>query len=528
MFYRSKRGNNSYDVPWYYTKGGKRSYNRGHLLYAKRQKELAEKNKAKKTKKTPGSPQPSTSKEQPEEPEKTLEDYITELEINSIFANFSDNYFDEEPETPDLTPMDAQEQPQNDAPRSVGATSNGTSNTASSAMGSTINKINYVINPYMSLNKTQMFTRSRILKTWGNANFFKEGSGDQIKKEFVVPLCWLPVEVLSFYISQAEYIALPLGSKVIRVKYQVTPLGTACCFNTNTANSAWTNSTQTIFGFHTLGLNKTGYCKPVKITERQPDKPMIIKSVGDVKPDDLSARWYGDEKLSKTNYGSAHGIIRSVPWYTQVAVPDQNTFNSYNGTWDLSRHLTQWEFHSHINVPIIDVDFNCTNGWIKQKNYAYNIHSGTVNLANNYQNATQFVHAKDTSNTFYTKNYLLQSGTLNMKPLTNDYNTLVNLPYLSKNNITTTAESLPSCNFGVMAVQSNAPDDGLQLTPDFVNVAAYFKVSTLIEFDIHLNTSATHSGDTEHISHIYSGIEYPPEQYYNQYHINGYPVMKKN
>lgn len=527
MFYRSKRGNNSYDVPWYYTKGGKRSYNKGHLLYAKRQKELAEKNKSKKSKKAPGSPQPSTSKE-PEEPELTLEDYITQAEINSIFANFSDNNFQLDPDTPETTPMNTQEEPQNDAPRSVGATSNGTSNTASSAMGSTINKINYIINPYMSLNKTQLFTRTRILKTWGNAHFFKDNNGGQIKKEFVVPLCWLPVEMLSFYISQAEYISLPLGSKVIRIKYQVTPLGTACCFNTNTANQAWTNSTQTIFGFHSVGLNKTGYCKPIKIVKRTDDKPMIITQVGEVVPEELSSRWYGAETLSKTNYGCTQGVIRSVPWYTQVAVPDSNTFSSFHGTWDLSRHLTQWEFHSHINVPIIDVDFNCSNGYIKQKSYAYNIHDGTVNLSNNYQNATELKHIKPAQQEFFNKDYLLKSGSLNMQPLKNEYNSLVNLPYLSKNNITTTAESVPSCNFGVMAVQSNAPDDGLTLEPQFINVAAYYKVSTLIEFDIHLNTSATHSGDTEHISHIYSGIDFPPEQYYNQYHVNGYPVMKKN
>lgn len=253
---------------------------------------------------------------------------------------------------------------------------------------------------------------------------------------------------------------------------------------------------------------------------------MVITETGDVNPKDLVDRWYGPEALSENNYGSTHGIIRSIPWYTKIAVPDQNTFNTYHGSWDISRHLTQWEFHSHINQPIIDVDFKCTNGFIKQKSYAHNVHENTVNLSNNYQNATKFVHPKDTSATFVKPEFTFKSGTIYMVPLKNEYNSLVNLPYLSKNNKTTTAESVPSCNFGVMAVQSNSPDDGLSVNPEFVNVKAFWKVTTIIEFDIHLNSSATHQGDTEHISHIYSGINYDPEQYYNQYHVNGYPVMK--
>lgn len=152
------------------------------MLKDKRKK--LKKIKLKKLKIPQPSPQPSTSNQE-EEDELSLEDFITQAEIDFLFGNFSDNNFAVPPDTPDATPMNSQEPPQNDAPKSVGATSNGTSNTASSAMGSTINSINYIVNPYMPLNKTAMYTRTRILTTWGNANFFKENTDGQIKKNLL-------------------------------------------------------------------------------------------------------------------------------------------------------------------------------------------------------------------------------------------------------------------------------------------------------------------------------------------------------
>ncbi|KAK9700593.1 Capsid protein VP4 [Popillia japonica] len=90
----------------------------------------------------------------------------------------------------------------------------------------------------------------------------------------LLPLAVVPVELLMFYISPAEYDRLPLSSRVQEVRVTVTPVGSKVCFSTNEAATKWTNSTQTMFGMSAYGLNKTGFSSNAKISTRNATQVM--------------------------------------------------------------------------------------------------------------------------------------------------------------------------------------------------------------------------------------------------------------
>lgn len=491
-------------VPWGYSKKtGLPYYNRGQREYANR----AEQRGRKRSASTEPAPSSRVRREEPEEDEP----------MGTI-----------EPDAFDRTALsdEGDNAMQADAPTSGSSGSGGSVNEKQGNIATSL-----ICRNSFGPSGVLKFTRSRIMTSWGNEmhlNIAKVGSEDH--SYMTTPLVWLPVEFLNFYISQAEYDTLPIGARVQKVTVNVIPIGSKVSFNTGTTNSIWTNSTQTIFGMSAIGLNRLGWAKPRQIKTRDPAKPMKITSLEDASIKKMKDRLWGIPQTSTDPKGLKElpvttTIFRSLPWYTTIATPAGH--RPFADTWpDISKHINIWEFHGFVNKPVIEYSYSPKNGIIKPYLFAP-VYGNKVDLS---------IYAGSVLPTCPSAKVTVQdgSGKQSIKLQTNmqdgshfyelKYDTQMIEKYASSNPGANHSYLIqPSVHFGLHGVQANAPDDGLNVVPEFINAAAFWMINSeiTISFDVEKQYNHTQFARNMQLDFVNSAIN-TQEQYLQNYHILGY------
>lgn len=133
--------------------------------------------------------------------------------------------------------------------------------------------------------------KSRIMFSYGysTANI-QLGSPDYIEK-ITTSLALIPVDFLPFYITHAEWEALPPGATIKRVWANVTPLGTRTAFDTGTTLSGTATSEYVPIGIVGKGLNVQYYGKN-QLYNVDTKEPMIPTGTTGINATEMSNRWY--------------------------------------------------------------------------------------------------------------------------------------------------------------------------------------------------------------------------------------------
>lgn len=108
-----------------------------------------------------------------------------------------------------------------------------------------------------------IFKHSRIMSTYGldfatiTGGFKSVGSKTQLLT--VTPYARVPVEILPWYMTGAEFEQLPYGSEVKLCRTVITPLGYRTPYSTNSAGITYTNSDLMVLGMLAHRLNNRFY-----------------------------------------------------------------------------------------------------------------------------------------------------------------------------------------------------------------------------------------------------------------------------
>lgn len=206
------------------------------------------------------------------------------------------------------------------------------------------------------------FTKTWIFYSYGYA--FSTIDLNATLNGCCTPLSYLPVDMLSFYMSPTEHDSLPAITFAKNCKVSVKLLGVRTAFDTGATLSGVANTEHTHLAAFGIGLNTMGRAGNfvLKSDAAAPMKPTSFAPVVIAK--DYNERFYGSTDL--TNQPMTYGIPRANPAYLVYAYP-KHQFT--NGPLILNKHLNRLHVGSHIGKTIINYKYEFKHAPIKQSKF---------------------------------------------------------------------------------------------------------------------------------------------------------------
>lgn len=188
------------------------------------------------------------------------------------------------------------------------------------------------------------YTKSWVFYSYGYA-FTQLKSATTKMTAFCTPLSYVPVDQASFYMSPAEFQALPVGAHARACSATVRLLGVRTAFDTGSTLSGVANTEQTHIAAYGIGLNKLGHAFNYKYTA-ETAKPMVPTGTESLKlKDDYIDRFYN----SAVDVPMITGVARSNPGYLIHWYPSENFSN---GCIPLNMHLNRFHVGSHLGQQV--------------------------------------------------------------------------------------------------------------------------------------------------------------------------------
>lgn len=379
------------------------------------------------------------------------------------------------------------------------------------------------------------YQHSFRLRSFGNKLLVQPGATTATTlnhSSIVYPYVSLPVEYLWFYIPRGVFYALATlpQCKPKRVACKVTPIGQMVSFSTNTSTTNSGTTSHTLYGLGNVGLNYKLPIDKVDITRNATDPIVIDSAVTWSNSGPWIERLWGQSlptgqvpysvAFLESIANSAQNAEIIIPnTYLRVHMPmpppDVATqigtdVSSQSSFWSMGRYLAKCPIHPHTGVPILNMSYThdhwpmlstttaATRYYAGAKTHVVPVtRRGKRGRQSLNQNATTFAttlqaNQTDTDQTvnasdFHT-NTIYEQFSLNT---TIGQDILGNEPKL-------TGPCVPSCIFGIEAVQANVPEAG---SPSYINSSCDWYIETEIEFQFGIQNEfnfANATGDAFH------------------------------
>lgn len=206
------------------------------------------------------------------------------------------------------------------------------------------------------------FTKSRIFYSYGFATI----SLDTTEENQLIagPMALIPVDFLPFYLTNAEYKALPDGSTIKKVWCTVKPLGTRTAFDTGTTLSGTATSEYIPIGMTAVGLNVDFNGKNCLWTT-DATAPMVVTAYKNIVPSKMIEKYQDSHTLC---------VPRSISeYYGQVqnnaAAPvDKKKYPNYIphtvGQPHLDKKIKKFLINSAITQTVVNYEYTPKCGLI--------------------------------------------------------------------------------------------------------------------------------------------------------------------
>lgn len=216
------------------------------------------------------------------------------------------------------------------------------------------------------------FKKSRILYSYGYAT--KNIQPANSTEDYITtPMALIPVDFLPFYLTEAEFLSLPVGAKVDAVWCTVYPIGTRTAFDTGTTLSGSATSEYIPIGLSCIGMN-TKFYGSNKLYNVDATKPMVPTNIGTIVASTMVGKYYEHVQ------SNAMTIPRSISEYyvhcwNRSRNPDEGKYPDYqihnSGVVQMDQKVDQFLINSMINVPIIEYAYIPKCGEIKSNKTHY-------------------------------------------------------------------------------------------------------------------------------------------------------------
>lgn len=247
------------------------------------------------------------------------------------------------------------------------------------ASGDSINPgYSYIKRPIDYKKNVVVYNNAIMCNTWGYA--YNVLAQDKPYGQCMTPLACIPANMVSLYMSPAEFEKLPSGAKAISCRVTVTPKGFRTSFATQQQGSTYSNSNHTLFGLHAIGLNKNEFGRHYEITGRNATKPMLVTQTKPTVAESFQKIMWGklvgpgcDRAGFYKELPMCLGVHRSLPYYWNLHAYTPLTTNganvsSVNTGWPLLREsVTEWDFAGHVNIPVLHYEYKFNHGLLKRR-----------------------------------------------------------------------------------------------------------------------------------------------------------------
>lgn len=221
------------------------------------------------------------------------------------------------------------------------------------------------------------FTKSRVMYSYG---YSTELITEATERVITTPMALIPVDFLPFYISEAEFMMLPVNCKVDEVWCTVTPIGTRTAFDTGSTLSGTATSEYIPIGLKYIGLNLDFYGDNHKF-DTATEKPMKPTGVNTLSTTDMIKKYYEDVAShamcvprSISEY-FCHRINYSTIPMDKDRQPVKNYIVNTSGLPQADQKIEQFLINNNLNVPIVEYSYKPRAGLITRLKEHYIPHS---------------------------------------------------------------------------------------------------------------------------------------------------------
>lgn len=177
------------------------------------------------------------------------------------------------------------------------------------------------------------FHKSRIMFSWGYSSeniqsVLEQGTQkDHLIDHFTTSLALVPVDFLPFYLSEAEYLNLPYGSRVVKVWCTITSLGTRTAFEMGGTSSGTATSEYVPIGLVAEGLNKKLYGRNYTYNTTS-TKPMVPAELERLQVSPIVKRYYDSVRSNVMLNPTAMNEYYTHEW-NRSGNPDDSKYPEY-------------------------------------------------------------------------------------------------------------------------------------------------------------------------------------------------------
>lgn len=164
--------------------------------------------------------------------------------------------------------------------------------------------------------------------------------------------------VFPLYMTNSEYMNLPVGSYAIRSKIRLTPIGYRLPFPTGDDKSTYANSQTLIQVGHAIGLENMMPVTVASYTSTEADPVHIATQIQCNYPKELAQKLLGLSAPSPADLGGAYGIPRHVNAYAVIGLPG-------NKDVMLNQYMAVENANDVRGQTITDYSYEFKNGMIK-------------------------------------------------------------------------------------------------------------------------------------------------------------------
>lgn len=250
-----------------------------------------------------------------------------------------------------------------------GPTGGARSGATGPGVGSGTGGITWISNSEPSKKCMVSFKKSRIQFSYGYATTNVQLNKPDYVDCATTPLALIPVDYLPFYISEAEWAALPYNSKVEHVWCTVKPLGTRTAFDTGSTLSGTATSEYVPIGLVARGINRDFYGRNRKYGVSAA-APMVPTSLKTIDPDEMYKKYY--EHIPSNTLCSPTEITEYyVHEWNRSSNPDSSdaSLNDYikhsAGACRMDEKVQQFLVNGAIGQTIASYEYTPRNGLIR-------------------------------------------------------------------------------------------------------------------------------------------------------------------
>nr|QVW56814.1 MAG: VP4 [Dendrocopos leucotos parvoviridae sp.] len=180
---------------------------------------------------------------------------------------------------------------------------------------------------------------------------------------YITPYAYIPVDWLPFYLTPAEYQAIPMNSKVVGVNCKITLMGTRTAFDHGTTLSGTATTEYVPICKYAIGLNTRVFIENNSVTLKSAE-PMTVESVARPKLNEQMQKLYDD-------YPPATEVPRHHNWYgcytynTQKVNGSAADTRSEYGLYRMDHVLKTAMVNKVLGTPLINYSYRPRTGMIK-------------------------------------------------------------------------------------------------------------------------------------------------------------------